>query len=269
VIHCAAKAGAWGRFDDYYATNVGGTDNVIAACAMNAVPRLVHTSSPSVVHAGADLDGVDESAPYAAHFRAHYPHTKALAEQRVLAANSPALATVALRPHLIWGPADPHLLPRLVARARAGRLRFVGPPGQRIDTTYVDNAAHAHLDALDRLVPGAACAGRAYFISQGQPQATEQVVNDLLKACGFAPETRRVSLRLAYAAGAVLEGVYGLLRLESEPPMTRFLAEQLGTAHWFDIGAARRDLGYAPRVSTGEGLGRLAEWWMREQTDRD
>ena len=265
VVHVAAKPGAWGRLDDYYAANVTGTDNVIAACAMAGVAKLVHTSTPSVVHAGGDLEGVDESTPIAQHFKAHYPATKALAEQHVLAANSPELATVALRPHLIWGPGDNHLLPRLAARARAGKLRFVGKVSKRIDTTYIDNAAQAHLDALDRIAPGAPCAGRAYFISQGQPQPLDQVVNALLRAVGLPPETRRVPYGVAYAAGAVFEAIYGLLRIEAEPPMTRFVAEQLATAHWYDISAARRDLGYEPKVTTGEGLGRLAEWWMRQK----
>lgn len=267
VIHVAAKPGAWGRLDDYYAANVTGTDNVIAACSMSGVHKLVHTSTPSVVHAGGDLEGVDESVPIATHFKAHYPATKALAEQHVLAANSPDLATVSLRPHLIWGPGDNHLLPRLAARARARKLRFVGKESKRIDTTYIDNAAQAHLDALDRVAPGAACAGRAYFISQGQAQPLDQVVNALLRAVGLPPETRRVPYGVAYAAGAVLELVYGALRLEAEPPMTRFLAEQLATAHWYDISAARRDLGYSPTISTGEGLGRLAEWWMRQKNE--
>jgi nucleoside-diphosphate-sugar epimerase len=268
VIHVAAKAGAWGSWDDYYAANVAGTDHVLAACRLNGIPRLVHTSTPSVVHSGGDLEGVDESTPYATHFRAHYPHTKAIAEQRVLAANDAELSTVALRPHLIWGPGDNHLLPRIVARARAGRLRFVGTERKRIDVVYVDNAAQAHVDALDRLAPGAACAGKAYFISQGEPIFADDMINALLRACGLPPETRRVPYRVAFAAGAVLEAIYGALRIESEPPMTRFVAEQLATAHWYDISAARRDLGYVPAISTEEGMLRLAQWWRAASTTR-
>ena len=261
MIHVAARAGAWGSWDDYHAANVTGTGNVLAACRQNRIPRLVYTSTPSVVHAGGDLEGVDESVPYATRFRAHYPHTKAIAEQRVLAASDAQLSTVALRPHLIWGPGDTQLLPRILARARAGRLRFVGRSRKRIDAVYVDNAAQAHVDALDRLAPGAACAGRAYFISQGEPVYLDDMVNGMLQACGVAPETRRVPYGVAYAAGAVLEAVYGVLRIAAEPPMTRFIAEQLATAHWYDISAARRDLGYQPTISTAEGLLRLAQWW--------
>ncbi len=261
VIHAAARAGAWGSWDDYHSANVVGTGHVIEACRRNGIPRLVYTSTPSVVHAGGDLEGVDESTPYATHFRAHYPHTKAIAERRVLAANDAGLSTVALRPHLIWGPGDTQLLPRIVARARAGRLRLVGRERKRIDVVYVDNAAQAHLDALDRLAPGAACAGRAYFISQGEPIHLDEMINGLLRACDLPPESRRVPYAVAFAAGAVLEAVYGVLRIQAEPPMTRFVAEQLATAHWFDISAARRDLGYLPAISTREGLRRLADWW--------
>lgn len=263
VFHVAAKAGAWGRFEDYYAINVIGTGNVLAACELAGVGRLIYTSTPSVVHAGGDLEGVDESTPIASHFRAHYPRTKALAEQRVLAANGAQLATLALRPHLIWGPGDNHLLPRIVARARAGRLRFIGARSKPIDTIYIDNAAQAHLDAYDRLATDAACAGRAYFVSQGQPLPLDEMINKLLKAVGLPPETRRIPFGLAFAAGAVLEAIYGLLRIQAEPPMTRFIAEQLATAHWYDIAAARRDLGYEPRVTLAEGLVRLNEWALR------
>ena len=268
VVHTAAKAGAWGRLEDYYATNVRGTDNVLAACEMNAVPRLVHTSTPSVVHAGRDLEGVDESAPYASRYLAHYPATKRIAEQRVLAASSASLATVALRPHLVWGPGDNHLLPRIAERARKGRLRFIGDPGKRIDVTYIDNAVQAHLDALDRLGPGVACSGRAYFISDGEPVATEAMINSLLRAVGIAPESRRLPRRLAYAFGFALEKIYSLFGIEAEPPLTRFVVEQLSTSHWFDLTAARRDLGYAPRVTTSEGLARLGEQHLRTRMAR-
>jgi nucleoside-diphosphate-sugar epimerase len=264
IVHVAAKAGAWGKLEDYYETNVRGTDNVLAACAMNGIARLVYTSTPSVVHGGGDLEGVNESAPYAERFHAHYPATKKLAEQRVLAANSATLATVALRPHLIWGPGDNQLLPRLLARRRAGRLRFIGRERKRVDVTYVDNAAAAHVAALDRLVPGAACAGKAYFISQGEPVYLDDMVNKLLHACREPSETRRLPFGLATTLGFVFESVYELLRIEREPPLTRFIVEQLATAHWYDIAAARRDLGYAPSVSIQEGLLKLAQWYEQE-----
>jgi nucleoside-diphosphate-sugar epimerase len=223
---------------------------------------LVHTSSPSVVFDGRDMEGVDESVPYPAHYEAAYPQTKALAEQKVRAANGPELAPVCLRPHLIWGPGDNHLVPRLIARARAGRLRRIGRQNKRIDSVYIDNAADAHIQAADRLCPGSPIAGKVYFITNGEPLPLWDLVNGILHAAGLPPVTRSIPMRAARAAGWLLEKVYALLPGEREPPMTRFLAKELTTAHWFDISAARRDLGYDPAVSIAEGLRRLADRLM-------
>lgn len=258
VYHVAAKAGVWGRYRDFFAANVTGTANVIAACRSHRVRRLVYTSSPSVVFGGGDMEGVDESAPYPKRFEAHYPRTKAAAERMVLQANGPDLATVALRPHLIWGPGDPHLIPRLLARARAGKLRRIGRAPKKVDVTYVDNAATAHVLAGDRLAPGWPLGGKAYFISQGEPVTLWDFINRILSDAGLPPVGRAVPFRLAWFAGAILEMTYRLLGRADEPPMTRFVARQLAKAHWFDISAARRDLGYEPVVSTEEGLRRLA-----------
>jgi nucleoside-diphosphate-sugar epimerase len=257
VFHVAAKAGIWGPADEFFRANVVGTRNVLAACRLHGVGRLVFTSTPSVIGSGRDIEGDNESLPYPSDYTAEYPRTKARAEIEVLEANGPELATVALRPHLIWGPGDPHLVPRLVARARAGRLRQVGDGKNTVDITYVDNAAAAHLLAADRLEPGSPIAGRPYFISQGEPVPLWPFINQILEIAGLQPVTRRIPARVAYAVGAGLEAVYGLLRIRSEPPMTRFVAQQLSASHWFDITAARRDLGYEPAVSTEEGLRRL------------
>ena len=263
VLHNAAKAGAWGSEESYRLANVVGTQNVIDGCRAAGVPRLVYTSTPSVTHSGRTpvQGGNERDTPYGTHFKAPYPATKLVAEKAVLAANDAALMTVALRPRLIWGPHDTQLLPRLVERARAGRLRFIDGGHNRMDTTYIDNAAQAHLDALAHLRPGAACAGRAYFISNGEPREVREIVNDLLRAAGAPPVDKSVPFAVAYAAGAVLESVWRAFELKGEPPMTRFLAEQLSTPHWYDISAAARDLGYRPRVSTADGLRRTAAWW--------
>ncbi len=266
IFHVAAKVDMWGTYADYYATNVRGTDHVIAACGRLGIGKLVYTSTPSVIYGGGDIEGGDESLPYPTHFKAHYPHTKSIAERRVLAANSARLSTVALRPHLIWGPGDNQFVPQLIARAKAGRLRLVGDGTNRVDSVYIDNAAEAHLLACERLHPGAACAGKAYFITQGEPLAAAELINRFLAAAGLPPVRKTISPRTAYAVGAALEAIYAVLRLRSVPLMTRFLAEQLATAHWFDISAARRDLGYTPQVSLNEGMDRLAAWLRSRPT---
>ncbi|ODS64426.1 MAG: 3-beta hydroxysteroid dehydrogenase [Arenimonas sp. SCN 70-307] len=263
VFHNAAKAGAWGSYQSYFDANVTGTRNVLAAMRAHGIGRLVYTSTPSVTHSGrTPVEGGNEAnTPYGHGFKAPYPTTKLVAELEVLAANGASLSTVALRPRLIWGPGDTQLLPRLAERAKAGRLRFVGGGHNRMDTTYIDNAAQAHLDAFKALAPGAACAGKAYFISNGEPREVRRIVNDMLVAAGVPPVDKSIPYGVAYAAGAVLEVAWRALRLQGEPPMTRFLAEQLSTPHWYDISAAARDFGYVPRVSMDEGLARLAQWW--------
>ena len=260
IFHNAAKAGAWGSHDSYHRANVIGTDNVIAACRLHGIGRLVYTSTPSVTHRATHPveGGTADTVPYGEHFKAHYASTKTIAEKAVLAANDATLATIALRPRLIWGPGDAQLLPRLVQRARAGRLRLVGNGDNLIDTTYIDNAAQAHFDAFEHLAPGAACAGRAYFISNGEPKPARDIVNALLAAAGAPPVTKTLPFSVAYAIGAACEAAWTVLPLKGEPPLTRFLAEQLSTTHWYDMTPATRDFGYAPRVSIAEGLARLA-----------
>jgi nucleoside-diphosphate-sugar epimerase len=260
VFHNAARAGAWGSRDSYHRANVVGTDNVIAACRAHGIGRLVYTSTPSVTHRATHpvAGGTADTVPYGDHLKAPYAATKLIAEKAVLAANDAGLATVALRPRLIWGVGDQQLLPRLVERARAGRLRLVGGGDNLVDTTYIDNAAQAHFDALGHLAPGAACAGRAYFISNGEPRPMRAIVNALLAAAGAPPVTKSLPFGAAYAIGAACEAAWSLLPLRGEPPLTRFLAEQLATTHWYDMGPARRDFGYVPGVTIDEGLQRLA-----------
>lgn len=257
VFHVAAKAGAWGPYADYQRANVDGTRNVMAGCRAHGVRRLVYTSSPSVIFNGRDMEGVDESVPYPAHHEAAYPATKAEAERAVLASNGPDLATVALRPHAIWGPGDTNITPRLVERARTGRLRRIGTTPKRVDATYIDNAAHAHILAADRLAPGAAMAGRAYFIANNEPMPLWDLIDGILAAHGLPAAGPPVPLGVVLAASTVLEAAHTLFSRPGEPLMTRWAANELGTAHWFDLTAARRDLGYEPVVSTAEGLERL------------
>jgi len=258
VFHLAAQVGVGGRYEDFFAANVLGTRAVLAGCRQHGVKRLVYTSTPSVVYNGRDLSGVDESAPLTTRCPSPYPLTKAIAEAEVLRANNAELRTVALRPHLIWGPGDPHLVPRILARARAGRLRIVGTGRNRVDLVHVENAVDAHLLAEAALrradSPAAGC---AYFITNGEPVILWDWINELLRALGEPPVTRRIPLGLASAIGAVCESAWRLGRLAGEPPMTRFIAAELAKDHWFDISAARRDLGYAPRIKMADGIAEL------------
>lgn len=254
VVHTAAKVGGWGRAVDFHRTNVVGTRHVVDACLRHGVRRLVYTSSPSVVSSAGDLEGVDESHPSGAYL-ADYPRTKAKAEALVLAADGPALTTVALRPHLLFGPGDTQLVPRLVERAKAGRVVLPSGPDKRVDCTYIDNAVDAHLLALE----SSRCGGRAYFIGQGEPVPSRWLIDRVLACAGVPPVSRRLPPSLLFAAGALCETTYRVLGIfDREPPITRFVAHELCTAHWFDLSAARRDLGYTPRVSLEEGLRRLA-----------
>jgi nucleoside-diphosphate-sugar epimerase len=302
VFHVAARVGVWGRYDDFYRDNVLATRALLAAARVAGVRRFVHTSTPSVVYNGLSLAGADESLPLTTSCPSPYPLTKALAEREVLAANSPDFSTCALRPHLIWGEGDPHLVPRILARAAAGRLRVVGDGQNLVDMVHVENAADAHLlaeTALHPLCPqsDATCqsmidnaaghfstgstgvfagrqmggesvgsdaqlagpaAGRAYFITNGEPINLWRWIDDLLRALGRpALPSRRVPLPVAYAAGAACEAAWTLLRRADEPPMTRFIAAELAKDHWFSIAAARRDLGYAPRVTMADGTAAL------------
>jgi 2-alkyl-3-oxoalkanoate reductase len=267
VFHNAAKAGAWGSYRSYYDANVRGTQHVIDACLAHKIQKIVYTSTPSVTHAGkrAVEGGNESNTPYGEHFKAPYPETKTIAEKNMLAANATHLATVALRPRLIWGPNDTQLLPRLVERANAGRLKFIAGGENKMDTTYIDNVVQAHLNAFDVLAPNAACAGRAYFISNGEPKTVRETVNNLLQAANVAPVNASVPYGIAYAAGAMCEAAWHLFPFKGEPPITRFLAEQLSTPHWYDISAAKRDFGYVPQISTEEGLIRLKKWWQTRE----
>lgn len=258
VFHVAAKAGVWGKHEDYFRTNVTGTRNVISACKSCGVSRLVYTSSPSVVFDGGDMQGVDESAPYPARFHTPYPQTKALAEQAVMSAADRELKTVALRPHLIWGPEDNHLVPRIIARSQS--LRRVGDGSNRVDTVYIDNAALAHVLAMEALDKNPVVAGNVYFISDDNPVGLWDMVDRILAAGGKPPLTRTISPGAAYCIGAVMEWAYRTFGISGEPKMTRFVARELATAHWFDISQAKRDLGYAAEISIDEGMKRLKAW---------
>ncbi len=273
IFHTAAKVGVWGRQDDFHRTNVLGTRALLEGARTHGVKYFIHTSTPSVVYSGRDLANADESLPLTTACPSPYPLTKALAEREVLAANSASLRTIALRPHLIWGVGDPHLVPRVLARARAGRLRIIGSGQNRVDLVHIENAVDAHLLAESALrlchvirdkgvSPNPA--GRAYFITNGEPVLLWEWINGLLTGLGEPPVTKKIPLGVASAFGAVCEAAWRVLRLRGEPPMTRFIAAELARDHWFDISAARRDLGYAPRISMAAGTAELVAWYRRQ-----
>ena len=270
VIHTAAVAGVWGPWDHYYRNNKLATDLVVAACQDHHIGQLVFTSTPSVTFSGQHQRGVDESEPYATKWMCHYPHSKALAEQHILATHDSAIiSTVALRPHLIWGEDDPHILPRLLRRAAKNRLAIVGDGRNRVDTVHVINAAAAHLDALDALRENPdQSGGRAYFIAQDEPVACWEWIGQICQIAGVAPPRRRISYRAAYTLGMMLETAYRASGRTEEPPMTRFVAAQLARDHYFDITAAKERLGYQVRISMTEGLDRLREAWAGRDFSR-
>lgn len=261
IFHVAAKAGVWGAYNEYYETNVKGTENIIEACLTHKIERLVYTSSPSVVFNGSDVEGGDETLPYPENYHAHYPQTKAMAERLVTEAAKRGLKTISLRPHLIWGPEDNHLVPRIMARAE--RLARVGKENKLVDTIYVDNAADAHILAFDRLAENPGLSGNVYFISQDEPVPLWDMVNAILAAGGKKPVTRIAPAAVVKMAGIILENIYSLFRIKNEPPMTRFVAEELATAHWFNISRAKNDLGYKPGITTAKGLEILRQWLDR------
>lgn len=257
VFHVAAKAGVWGPRESYHRPNVLGTENVLEGCRTAGVPRLIYTSTPSVVYGRDPIEGGDESLPYPDDYLTCYAETKAIAERNVLSANSEDLMTCALRPHLIWGPGDTNLLPRIADRARKGKLKQVGDGTNRVSVSYVENIADAHLAACDKLEKGSPVCGEAYFVNEEKPVNCWQFISELLKAMNCPPVTKTVPFKAAYAAGAAMEATYKLLGKTDEPLMTRFVALQLATSHWFKIDKAKRDLGWEPHISIENGLKQL------------
>jgi 2-alkyl-3-oxoalkanoate reductase len=265
VFHVAAKVEMWGPREPFRLANVVGTENLLNSMRRHGVRKLVFTSSPSVVHGGDNIEGATETLPYPDHFEAAYPETKAEAERMVLAANSGELSTVALRPHLIWGPDDTTLVPVIVDRARAGQLRLVGDGSNLIDTVYIDNAVEAHLLAAERLAPDSVCAGRAYFITNDDPRPIREIINGFVTSAGLPPVDKSISVGLAVAAGRVFEALHRVFPSPTGPRMTPFLARHLSTAHWYDISAAKEDLGYEAKVGIDEGMRRLRQWFRSSE----
>jgi nucleoside-diphosphate-sugar epimerase len=254
VVHLAARVAVTGPWGDFEAVNVHGTSNVVGAATAAGVRRFVHVSSPSVAHYGQSLIGAPAGAANPAQARSHYARSKAHAELVALAGNSSDMAVAVVRPHLVWGPGDTQLVGRIVERARAGRLATVGSGTALIDTTYIDNAADALVAALDR-APG--LGGRVFVVTNGEPRPVRELVNRIVLAAGLQPARLRVPYQVAWGGGLVAEQIWQRRGSGEDPPMTRFLAEQLGTAHWFDQRETRAALQWKPSVTLAEGFERL------------
>ena len=252
VFHVAAKAGIWGDFQEYFQINYIGTKNIVDACIYHKVPYLIYTSSPSVIFNGTDMQGVNESVPYPSKYHAYYPETKAMAEKYVIAAGQKSLKTICLRPHFIWGPDDNHIVPRILSKAN--KLVRVGKKNNLIDTIYIDNAAYAHLLAAETLQINNELSGKTYFISQNEPILLWDMVNAILDAGGLSPVNKTLPYNIVKVVGIFMEMLYKAFNISVEPPITRFMVDELATSHWFDISAAKKDLGFKPLVSIKDGL---------------
>lgn len=260
VFHTAAKAGIWGKWQEYRDTNIIGTKNIVDSCRAHGVENLIYTSTPSVVFANRDIISGDESLPYAEKYLCHYSKSKVVAEKYVLKNNCNELRSCAIRPHLVWGPGDPHLVPRLLEKGRKGELKIVGSGNNLVDISYIDNVVHAHLLAAKNLEESGESAGNAYFIGQESPVKLWSWINTLYRDMGIPPITKKVPFQVAYIVGVFLELIYTLQRNQNEPKMTRFLAEQLARSHCFSHDRAYKDFGYMPVVTLDEGQKRLLQW---------
>ena len=260
VFHVAAKAGVWGPEKDYYGINVTGTKNILKACRVNGINKLIYTSSPSVAFGTEAIENGDETIGYPDTYLTAYPKTKAIAEKMVLEANSEALLTCALRPHLIWGPGDNHLVPRILEAAKSGKLMQVGDGSNLVDVTYVENGALAHIQAADKLESGNPICGQAYFIGDSKPVNLWDWVNTLLEMNGIPKIKKAISYNKAKKVGAVMEVFYKIFRLKGEPRMTRFIAAQLAKSHYFSHQKAFDHFGFDPQISNEEGLKRTLTW---------
>ncbi len=264
IFHTAAKAGIWGKYQDFYNTNIKGTENVITACKTHKISLLINTSSPSVVSSEKDIENADETMPVPETFLTHYPKTKAIAENLVSNAVSNELHTISIRPHLIWGPRDPHILPRIFQRAAAKRLIQIGDGNNKVDLTYVENAAHAHIQAAEALAEKPELSGKHYFISDDNPVLLWPWIGEILQRMKLPPVSRNISYSKARKIGLILETIYKLFYLPGEPPMTRFVASQLGHSHFFNITAAKQDFAYSTIVADEKALQKTVKYFENQ-----
>ncbi len=262
VVHLAAKVGVVGTWDEFYDTNVGGTEALLAAAQDAGVQRFVHVSSPSVAHTGTALVGASATPAAPEAVSGHYSRSKAIAEQIALQSSAQDMAVVAIRPHLVWGPGDTQLIGRIVDRARRGRLALVGSGSALMDTTYVTNAADALVAAVDHC-PN--LGGQAFVVSNGEPRTVQELFQRITDAAGITWRPRRVPGTLASAGGTAAEKVWARTGRTDDPPITSFLAEQLATAHWFEQQSTQQALRWKPLVSLAQGFQQLQLWFANQR----
>ena len=265
IFHTAAIASMWGKYKNFYDTNVKGTENIIEACKVNDIPILIYTSSPSVISSDKNIENETENVPYPKKYFSYYAQTKGIAEEKVLNAVNDSFRTVALRPHLIWGPRDPHILPRLIQKAKQNKLIRIGDKKNKVDLTYITNAAFAHIKAAEALNNSAAISGNAYFISDDDPVILWEWIDNFLVQLGIEKVNKSISLKQAKFLGAFFEAVYKTCQIQKEPPLTKFVAMQLGLSHFFDISAAKKDFGYCSIVNHDDAMKETIEYFARNQ----
>jgi len=258
VVHLAAKVGIVGSYQEFYEANVKATQMLLESAKQHGVKRFIYASSPSVAHTGSALIGAGAQPARPASVRGAYSKTKALAELDVLAANTSSFSTVALRPHLVWGPGDTQLIERIVERARSGRLFYIDGGYALIDTTYVTNAGQAFACSLNA---SPEAFGKPHMVTNGEPRTVRETLMRITEAAGVPGPSRSVSFRIAMAAGRAAE--FAWRNRTSEPPLTSFLVEQLATAHWFDIEQTKKLLNWSPTISIDEGFAQLRNWYSR------
>jgi len=259
VVHAAARVEVTGPWSDFERVNIDGTATMLHAARDAGANGFVFVSSPSVAHAGEPLVGADADPASPEHARSHYARSKAIAEIAVLAADTDDMATVAIRPHLVWGPGDTQLTARIIDRARSGRLVLIGSGAALIDTTYIDNAGTALAAAVDR-VHDEQVHGRAFVVSNGQPRTVAEMLTRIAAAADAPGPRAAIPYPLARLAGHVAAAAWDRLDRPGDPVITPFVAEQLATAHWFDQRATRDALQWSPRVSVDEGFELLAAY---------
>ena len=261
IFHVAAKAGVWGKYSEFYSSNVLATEKLLANCIKYNVPKLIYTSTPSVVFSGHPIKNGNESLAYGDTGLSFYAETKIIAEKHVLSKNDQSnIQTLSLRPHLIWGENDPHLLPRVIDRHKKGRLRQVGNGKNMVDLTHVDNVAHAHICAMNAMIKNPKLGGKAYFIGQNEPVSLWKWLNEVFEKISLPKITKKISFKNAYLLGNSLEKIWRIFHLKGEPPMTRFVASQLSHDHWFSNESAQKDLGYKPIKDMKKSLDDSLDW---------